>query len=114
VLVAVALAVVAVVANTIRLTVLAKRDTIEVMKVVGASEWFIRMPFLYEGMFQTLAASVVSLAALYGITRGVSEHFGGISYLTLPQIAAFLGTALLLGMVGSYLALRQVFKGYPV
>jgi cell division transport system permease protein len=114
VLLAVALAVVAVVANTIRLTVLAKRDMIEVMKVVGASEWFIRMPFLYEGMFQTLAASLVSLGALYGVTRGVSQHFGGISYLSLPQIAAFLGTALLLGMVGSYLALRQVFKGYPV
>ena len=114
VLLAVGLAVVAVVANTIRLTVLAKRDMIEVMKVVGASEWFIRTPFLYEGMIQTLGASLVALGTLYGITRGVSEQFGGISFLTLPQVAAFLGTALILGAAGSYLALRPVFKNYPV
>jgi cell division transport system permease protein len=114
VLIAVGLAVVAVVANTIRLTVIAKRDMIEVMKVVGASEWFIRMPFLYEGMVQTLAAALLSLGTLYGLTMALSERFGGVHFLTLPEAGLFIGTALFLGTAGSYVALRQVFRDFPV
>lgn len=107
---AVALAVVAVVANTIKLTVLAKRDMIEIMKMVGASEWFIRLPFLYEGVLQTFGASAVSLAILYGVTVTVSERFGGVHFLSPVEIVGFIGVGMLLGLMGSWLALRQILK----
>ncbi len=107
---AVALAVVAVVANTIKLTVLAKRDMIEIMKMVGASEWFIRMPFLYEGVLQTIGASAVSLAILYAATVTVSDRFGGVHFLSPLETLAFVGIGIVLGLMGSYLALRQVLR----
>jgi cell division transport system permease protein len=107
---AVALAVIAVVANTIRLTVIAKRDMIEIMKMVGASEWFIRLPFLYEGAIQSIGASAVSLGILYVATIGASDRFGGLSFFSVPQALLFLGVALLLGLAGSYLSLRHILK----
>lgn len=107
---AVALAVVAVVANTIKLTVLAKRDMIEIMKMVGASEWFIRMPFLYEGVLQTLGASGVSLLILYAVTVTVSDRFGGVHFLSPMETLAFVGIGVFLGLMGSWLALRQILK----
>jgi cell division transport system permease protein len=107
---AVALAVVAVVSNTIKLTVLAKRDMIEIMKVVGASEWFIRLPFLAEGGFQALGSCLVSLALLQVSTAAVSERFGGVHFFTIPEALSFLAVGLFLGLAGSYLALRQILK----
>jgi len=107
---AVALAVVAVVANTIKLTVLAKRDMIEIMKMVGASEWFIRMPFLYEGVLQTIGAAGVALAILYAVTVTVSDRFGGVHFLSPVETLGFVGIGIVLGLMGSYLALRQVLK----
>jgi cell division transport system permease protein len=107
---AVALAVVAVVANTIRLTVIAKRDMIEIMKMVGASEWFIRLPFLYEGAIQAAGASLVSLGILYAATISASDRFGGLTFFSLPQSLLFVGAGLFLGLAGSYVALRQILK----
>jgi len=107
---AVALAVVAVVANTIRLTVLAKRDMIEIMKMVGASEWFIRLPFLYEGAIQAIGASLVSLGILYGATLGAADRFGGLSFFSPSQALLFVGIALFLGLAGSWLSLRHILK----
>lgn len=114
VLLAVALAVVAVVANTIRLTVLAKRDMIDIMKVVGASEWFIRLPFLYEGMLQTLTAALVSLGALYGITLAITDRFKGLHFLSWSEGLGFIALALGLGFIGSWLAVRAILKGFAV
>jgi cell division transport system permease protein len=107
---AVALAVVAVVANTIRLTVLAKRDMIEIMKMVGASEWFIRLPFLYEGAIQAIGASLVSLGILYAATLGASDRFGGLSFFSFPQALLFVGIGVFLGLAGSWLSLRHILK----
>jgi cell division transport system permease protein len=108
--IAVALAVIAVVANTIKLTVLAKRDMIEIMKIVGASEWFIRLPFLYEGAIQTLGAAIVSLGILYGATLMMSDRFGGVHFFSPLEAFSFVAVGLLLGVTGSYVALRHVLK----
>jgi len=51
--------------NTIRLTIWARRDTIYIMRLVGATQGFIRTPFLIEGLFQGLFASVLASAILY-------------------------------------------------
>jgi len=55
--------------NTIRLSIYARRKEIEVMKLVGASNWFVRMPFLFEGFFEGFFGSVVSVVLLYVLGR---------------------------------------------
>jgi cell division transport system permease protein len=57
--------VVLIIINTIRLAVFSRRREIEIMKLVGATDWFIRVPFLLEGMLMGLAAGVVATIFLY-------------------------------------------------
>lgn len=53
--------------NTIRMAMYARRREIEVMKLVGATNWFIRVPFMLEGLVQGLIGAVLSIVALVGI-----------------------------------------------
>lgn len=57
--------VVMIIINTIRLAVFARRQEVEIMKLVGATDWFIRFPFLLEGMLMGLVAGVLALVVLY-------------------------------------------------
>jgi cell division transport system permease protein len=57
--------------NTIRLATFARRREIEVMKLVGASNWFVRIPFIAEGMVQGLVGAGISVLAVLGL-----KHFG--------------------------------------
>ena len=63
--------------NTIRTAMFARRREIEVMKLVGATDWFIRLPFMLEGLIQGLVGAVVAVLALIGInsrwTSGVQD-----------------------------------------
>jgi cell division transport system permease protein len=66
-------AVILIILNTIRLTLYARREEIEIMKLVGASNWFVKVPFLLEGMLQGVLGSslAVGLLALgYLVMRG--------------------------------------------
>jgi cell division transport system permease protein len=53
--------------NTIRMAIFARRREIEVMKLVGATNWFIRVPFMVEGLVQGLLGAATAFAALYGL-----------------------------------------------
>jgi cell division transport system permease protein len=57
--------------NTIRLATFARRREIEVMKLVGASNWFVRVPFLAEGMVQGLVGAGIAIIAVWSL-----KHFG--------------------------------------
>lgn len=58
------------IANTIRLAIYARRDEVEIMKLVGASNWYIRIPFLLEGMIEGLAGAALAVFAVWvGSTR---------------------------------------------
>ncbi len=59
------LATVVLIFNTIRLSIYARRKEIEVMKLVGATNWFVRIPFLFEGFFEGFVGSVISAILLY-------------------------------------------------
>lgn len=59
------LAAVVLVFNTIRLSIHARRKEIEVMKLVGATNWFVRIPFLFEGFFEGFVGSLISVILLY-------------------------------------------------
>ena len=62
--------------NTIRLATFARRREIEVMKLVGASNWFVRMPFMAEGMVQGLVGAGLAIVAVLALKRfGFDQAF---------------------------------------
>jgi len=62
--------------NTIRLAIFSLRDEIGVMRLVGASNWFIRGPFVVQGMLAGFFASLITLGAFWGIAQSLSPHVG--------------------------------------
>ena len=106
------------IANTIRLSIYARRREIEVMKLVGASNWFVRGPFMLEGLFCGLAGAVlavvllllgkeVALPAILGRVDAGSD----VQALAFPLTALILlGLGLLLGAAGSGLTLRRFLR----
>jgi cell division transport system permease protein len=106
--------VLAVVGNTIRLEIYNRRAEIEVTKLVGGSNAFVRRPFLYTGLFYgvlgaLLAAALVWLA-LYLLDDPVSrlaKTYGSSFQLMLPrlrELGMLVGAGALLGIVGAWLA----------
>jgi cell division transport system permease protein len=76
--------------NTIRTAIFARRREIEVMKLVGATDWFIRVPFILEGLIQGLLGAIVSCGGLWALnsawTSGVAgfKPGTGVSSLIVP------------------------------
>ena len=59
--------------NTIRLATFARRREIEVMKLVGASNWFVRIPFMLEGLVQGVIGAAFAFGAVYGLKEVVTN-----------------------------------------
>ncbi len=107
------------IANTIRLSIFARRREVEVMKLVGATNWFVRGPFMLEGMITGLVGSLVAvlllllarelaLPALVGRTSLTSDDVNALSF---PLIALILiATSLVVGALGSGITLRRFLK----
>jgi len=107
------------IANTIRLSIFARRREIEVMKLVGATNWFIRGPFMLEGLVCGLVGSVLAVILLVlGKTialPSIMPHIGGsnsdVHALDFTFTAlALLAAGLLLGAAGSGLTLRRFLQ----
>ncbi len=106
------------IANTIRLSIFARRREIEVMKLVGATNWFLRGPFMLEGVLTGLAGSVAAVALLFvGREIAVPQILGHIQDDPDVRALAFTWTAVLLigvglaiGAIGSGLTLRRFLR----
>jgi cell division transport system permease protein len=105
------------IANTIRLSIFARRREIEVMKLVGATNWFVRGPFMIEGLLCGLAGSLVAVLllvlgkelALPSILRQLEDSgVGAIDFFWNAIILVLVG--LLLGAAGSGLTLRRFLR----
>jgi cell division transport system permease protein len=106
------------IANTIRLSIFSRRREIEVMKLVGATNWFVRGPFMVEGLICGLVGSIVAivllivgkefaLPALPFLERAGSEA----EAWSFPLIALLvIGVSLLVGAMGSAITLRRFLK----
>ena len=100
--------------NTIRLAVLARAEEIEVMRLVGASDAFIRWPFVFEGAMVGFLGSVATLAILAGVADPLSQFMADFfrvlplqfGSLTRDLVALVMGTGVGLGIVGSWLSVR--------
>ncbi|MBI4727057.1 ABC transporter permease [candidate division TA06 bacterium] len=109
-LVIVSAAVLIVVFNTIRLTFYARRPAIEIMRLVGATDGFIRRPFVLEGFLQGALGSLIGLLMLYAGWRLVASQFGMLRFFTLRESVLLLGFGILLGALGSWGAARIFLK----
>jgi len=108
-----------IVMNTIRTAVYHRRKEIEVMKLVGATEWFVRGPFVLEGVMTGLIAAAFALALLVIAYQPAVDRFrSDIAFIPLSYDPAFvvslardllLGGALL-GALGSYIGVRRYVK----
>ena len=106
------------IANTIRLSIFARRREIEVMKLVGATNWFVRGPFMLEGLLQGLGGSILAVILLvFGkeiALPAILPHLdGGSDVHPLPfalNALSLLGAGLLLGAAGSGLTLRRFLQ----
>ena len=111
------LALVAVTFNTIRLQILTQRDEIEVSKLIGATETFIRRPFYYLGALQGVAGGVIAIAIVWTAlallnreVRVLAESFGSafrLSYLPAEDALAIMALAGLLGWLGAHLSVSK-------
>jgi len=110
-----------IIANTVRVTMYNRRLEISIMKAVGATNWFIRWPFIIEGVVIGVIASFVSLALVFGIYQLVINSLGtlftlfgttSISFLTyaLPLLVAFLFIGVSAGIFGSIFSMARYLK----
>jgi len=104
-----------VIVNTIRIAVHARRDEIEIMKLVGATDWFVRWPFIVEGMLVGAFGAFVALAAIGAAAGPVSSALIGFldivpvslgANFMIQLAASVLGFALLVGAGGAMLSVR--------
>ncbi len=108
--VVVALAIVFVLYNTLRLTVLARRHQVEIMSRLGATDGFVARPFVIEAMFEAIVAALISLAALYAIQRALAFNLVGVVFLPWMWMVAFVGAAVALAWLAATLALSRVLR----
>jgi cell division transport system permease protein len=106
--------------NTIRITIYTHRQEIEVMRLVGASNTYIRLPFLFEGVIYGLAATILATILLYLTVQFVSPYAASVlsseglmaiylgSFWPLVGLQLLFGT--LLGVVSSLVAMRKYLK----
>jgi cell division transport system permease protein len=109
------------ISNTIKITIYARRTEIEIMKLVGATNWFIRWPFLLEGLFLGVIGSILPIILIltaYNSALGVlNEKLTGTIFEMLPynpfvfQISALLLLiGAVIGMWGSVMSVRRFLK----
>jgi cell division transport system permease protein len=106
--------------NTIRLATFARRREIEVMKLVGASNWFVRVPFMAEGLVQGLIGAGLAVGVVIALKFGFDSWFDSPTgffrefFVTTGDATSIslivLGLGVLIGLVGSLIGLRRFLR----
>ncbi|HBL41165.1 MAG TPA: ABC transporter permease [Ruminococcaceae bacterium] len=110
-----------IISNTVRVTMFNRRLEIMIMKSVGATKWFIRWPFMVEGMVLGVIAGLVSLGIVWGLYEALSDAMMSIlsvlSSKPVPfvdyvwvMLGAFTLTGILTGAFGSYMSMNKYLK----
>lgn len=96
-----------VISNTVRLTVEERARSIQIMKQVGATNWFIRTPFLISGALQGAAAGALAMGLLLFAHRLLAAELPEVYFFGAAQIVGFVILSTMLGGAGSAAALRR-------
>lgn len=117
IMIALAIISIFIISNTIKLTVYTRRKEINIMKFVGATDWFIRWPFVIEGIFIGIIGAGISIAIVlggYSLLEGVvaSLNVGFISMKPMSELTEIIITSslvlgALLGGIGSLISVRK-------
>jgi len=99
-----------IISNAVRLTVISRRKTIEILKLVGATNPYIVAPFIIEGAFQAGVAAVLSLGLLFGVTVLSRRVLPDLDFFSMEKSLVYLLTCVLIGSLGSFLALRRLLR----
>ncbi|UCF03245.1 MAG: ABC transporter permease [Deltaproteobacteria bacterium] len=107
-----------VISNTIKLTFYSRREELEIMRLVGATDFFIKAPFLIEGLLHGLGGALLAAGGLSLLILFLFSHLDlplrlAVMAGSLPTgqlVAGFLGLGLLLGVLGSMLSLRRFLR----
>jgi cell division transport system permease protein len=107
-----------VISNTIKLTFYSRREELEIMRLVGATDFFIKAPFLIEGLLHGLGGALLAAGGLSLLTLFLFSHLDlplrlAMMAGSLPTgqlVAGFLGLGLLLGVLGSMVSLRRFLR----
>lgn len=105
-------------ANTIRLVLYSRREEIQIMRLVGATDSFIKLPFYLEGLLQGLFGALVGLGVLYAAFSAIGTQFEQtlsaemvvIRFFSLGICAAVVGCGMATGLLGSFFSLKQFMK----
>jgi cell division transport system permease protein len=111
-----------IVGSTVKLAVLARKDEVEIMQLVGASEELIQAPFVIEGMIQGLAGAAISIAGLW-LAHGLIQNelpsmsgfwmpLGELQFLDPSSLGLLLVIGWLLGAAGSLISLRRFVRSW--
>lgn len=105
-----------IIANTVKLAMFARREEISIQKMVGATNWFIRWPFVIEGMVLGLLAGGLAYLAEWGLYTELTNVAGGVipyfhimpfNELQWLVLAVYLGAGVLFGIGGSVTSIRK-------
>ncbi|MDD5823929.1 MAG: permease-like cell division protein FtsX [Firmicutes bacterium] len=108
-----------IVANTIKLTVFNREKEISIMKYLGATDWFVRGPFIYGGIFMGILSSAVATGLIYVIYSKLMKVIGAdvarmlsvtlvpAEYLTVNLLIIFVALGVGIGTVGSIISIRR-------
>ncbi len=114
---------VSIIANTIKLTVHARRKEISIMKYVGATNSFIRWPFLVEGVIIGVVAGLLSVGIIFAAYTGVANQLANTSFLQMANwtllnfsdmfnliLLVYLGLGIGIGVLGSSISMRKYLE----
>ena len=110
-----------IIANTIKLATFDRREEIAIMRMVGATNWFIRWPFIFQGFILGLTGAVIAFGIQWGIYGVLTDQIMALSGGNLIQVVSFyeiaeymimlfMGTGFIVGTIGSAIAIRNYLK----
>jgi cell division transport system permease protein len=109
-----------IISNIIKMNVMARKDEIAILRLVGGSNMFIRVPFLLEGLLLGFFGGILSLLLLLilikifpfylGSSLGVLSDLINFRYLSLSQALALIGSGCVIGVLGSFSSLSKFMK----
>jgi len=109
-----ALVAVIIIGATIRMAILARTREIEIMRLVGATNGFVRLPYLIDGVLKGTAGGVVAVLLAYAANSAISRTLVVTQFFTTEQIVEGIAAGAAIGLVGSWFSvgrqLRQVWR----
>lgn len=108
--VTVAIAILFVMYNTIRLTVLARRSQVQIMSRLGASDGFIAMPFVIEAVLQATLSAALALGVVFAFQQTFVSQVVHLAFLPWTWAVAFLLAAILLASIAAGMSLSRVVR----